>query len=96
MANLIKIEVGPFDNIRREYYDNGTIKKIFFSGVYDVIDINGRLNNPEGPAQQDIISITHDKVTSNVIMYLWFFHGEKINCSSQEEFEKMIKLKAFW
>jgi hypothetical protein len=25
----------------------------------------------------------------------WWWHGEKIVCSSQEEFERMIKLKAF-
>jgi len=27
---------------------------------------------------------------------LWFYNGARINCSSQEEFEKLLKLKAFW
>jgi hypothetical protein len=26
----------------------------------------------------------------------WWYHGERINCSSQEEFEKWLRLKAFW
>jgi hypothetical protein len=26
----------------------------------------------------------------------WWFHGKRIYCSSQEEFERLIKLKVFW
>ena len=26
----------------------------------------------------------------------WFYKGKYISCSSQQEFEKIIKLKAFW
>jgi hypothetical protein len=26
----------------------------------------------------------------------WYYHGKKINCSSQQEFDKIIKLKCFW
>ena len=26
----------------------------------------------------------------------WYYQGEYINCSSQEEFEKLINLKALW
>jgi len=26
----------------------------------------------------------------------WYYYGEKINVSSQEEFERLIKLKALW
>ena len=26
----------------------------------------------------------------------WWYKGKKINCSSQQEFEKLIKLKVFW
>lgn len=28
--------------------------------------------------------------------FFWFHQGYKIDCQSQEEFEKLIKLKAFW
>ncbi len=27
---------------------------------------------------------------------LWFYNGKIIQCLSQEEFERIIKLKAFW
>jgi len=26
----------------------------------------------------------------------WYYHGEQIICFSQEEFERLIKLKALW
>jgi hypothetical protein len=26
----------------------------------------------------------------------WYYHGKKIYCDSLQEFEKIIKLKAFW
>jgi hypothetical protein len=26
----------------------------------------------------------------------WYFHGKYIRCSSQEEFERLMRLKAFW
>jgi hypothetical protein len=26
----------------------------------------------------------------------WYYHGQEINCQSNEEFLKLIKLKAFW
>jgi hypothetical protein len=26
----------------------------------------------------------------------WYYRGELLNCSSQEEFEKLLRLKAFW
>jgi hypothetical protein len=27
---------------------------------------------------------------------LWYYEGKLISCSSQEEFERLLKLKAFW
>ena len=26
----------------------------------------------------------------------WFIHGERINCKTQAEFERIMKMKAFW
>ena len=26
----------------------------------------------------------------------WYYHGDKIDCSSQEEFERFLRLKAYW
>lgn len=27
---------------------------------------------------------------------VWYYRGQKIECSSQEDFERYLKLKAFW
>lgn len=47
---------------------------------------NGLLHREDGPA---IIDNFMDK-------NYWYFNNEKINCSSQEEFKKLLKLKSFW
>jgi len=46
----------------------------------------GKCHRLDGPAIEDDMSGTK----------LWFYHGERIYCSSQEEFERLIKLKALW
>ncbi len=45
---------------------------------------HGKLHREDGPA-----IIYFDKE-------YWFYHGKKIDCSCQEEFERLIKLKTFW
>jgi len=45
----------------------------------------GLLHRLDGPAYE---GINGDKC--------WWYHGKQINCSSQEEFERLIKLKALW
>lgn len=47
--------------------------------------LDGVLHREDGPAAE---FSSGDK--------FWYYHGEYINCSSQEEFERIIKLKAFW
>jgi len=47
--------------------------------------INGRLHRLDGPAYEGIDNIKY-----------WYYEGKRINCKSQEEFEKLIKLKLFW
>jgi hypothetical protein len=27
---------------------------------------------------------------------IWFYHGQKIDCQSNQEFLRLVKLKAFW
>jgi len=46
--------------------------------------IDGKLHRLDGPAIEDADGNKR-----------WFFHGEEINCTSQEEFERIIKLRAF-
>jgi hypothetical protein len=47
--------------------------------------INGKLHREDGPAM----------MFNNDRSY-WYYHGNEIDCSSQEEFERLLKLKAFW
>jgi len=46
--------------------------------------INGLLHRVDGPA------VEHDGTK------YWYLNGEEIKCSTQEEFERLLRLKAFW
>ena len=52
---------------------------------YKVWFINGKMHREDGPARE-----FHDERKSE-----WYFSGEKIPCSSQEEFERYLKNKCF-
>ena len=45
---------------------------------------HGKLHREDGPAQ-DFITFK-----------LWYYNGQHIACNTQEEFERLLKLKAFW
>ena len=47
--------------------------------------VNGQLHREDGPA-----------VELNNGHKLWFYYGKGVECSTQQQFEKLIKLKAFW
>jgi len=80
---------------KSEYGD----KYYFFNGQFHRVDgpaieytdgstlwyHHGYLHRINGPA---IEWVSGDKS--------WYYHGEHINCSSQKEFERLIKLKALW
>lgn len=44
----------------------------------------------DGPAIEEPFGIDEG------FSYKWWYKGETIICNSQKEFEKLIKLKAFW
>lgn len=46
---------------------------------------HNKIHREDGPADISANGTKH-----------WYYHGKLINCKSQEEFEKLIKLKAFW
>ena len=46
---------------------------------------DGRYHRVDGPAIEYANGDKH-----------WYYRGKYISCSSQQEFEKIIKLKAFW
>lgn len=47
-----------------------------------------------GPAVSYMVGLTADDEIIEV--HEWWYHGTKIECSSQEEFERIIKMKVFW
>jgi len=48
-------------------------------------DENGELHREDGPAIED--------ANGNKS---WYYNGQKIHCQFNQEFLKLIKLKAFW
>lgn len=47
--------------------------------------LNGVRHREDGPALESANGIKE-----------WWINGKKINCTSQEEFKRLIKLKVFW
>jgi len=47
--------------------------------------IEGQLHREDGPAIDGADGIK-----------FWFIKNKRVQCTSQEEFERLIKLKAFW
>jgi hypothetical protein len=47
--------------------------------------LNGQLHRVDGPAVEHAVSIK-----------FWYYRGTQIKCQSQTEFERYLKLKAFW
>jgi len=70
--------------------------------------LNGKLHREDGPAVEYANGYKawyfHDQYHREdgpAIEYAggfkdWYYHGQRINCDSQEEFNRLIKLKALW
>ena len=76
---------------REEWCDTtGSIRKTVYKdyiGYYK----GGRYHRLSGPAR-----VWLDCHLSCPGLQLWFFEGDLINVKSQQEFEKYLKMKAFW
>lgn len=69
---------------------------------------NGRIHREDGPAyihingrkewwlEGKVHRIDGPAVESSNGEKFWYYYGKFIKCSSQQEFEKLIKLQAFW
>lgn len=75
------------DDIRYDVESDG-INSIWFYTKYRT---NGQLSRLSGPAVQ-----YGNGIDNGVSKSEWWFKGNRVECSSQEEFEKLIKMKAFW
>jgi len=74
----------------KRYYLNGKLHRldgpaITYKHGNKVWYQNGLLHREDGPACEFANGDKH-----------WYYQDEYINCNSQEEFEKLIKLKIFW
>jgi len=70
--------------------------------------LNDRLHREDGPAVEYVDGdkwwYFHGKphrLDGPTVEYTngyksWWYYGEQVDCSSQEEFERLIKLKALW
>ena len=78
-------------------------------GMYAVCYyLNNKLHRIDGPAKEYISGSKYwyqngkcHRIDGPAVEYsngekYWFYEGEEINCKSQEEFERLIKLKLFW
>ena len=74
----------------KRWYKNGLIHReggpaIIHRDGWECWSRNGQVHREDGPA---IEWPGHEKA--------WWYNGQKIDCSSQKEFERLLKLKAFW
>ena len=70
---------------------NGVVAQMLtHDGTLLCLDGDNQLHCLDGPAK---VGLALPGFETDVE---WYWHGEKIECSSQEEFDRAIKLKAFW
>lgn len=75
-------------------YDDGSRKYVYSNGdnywtktiTYPDGSVDYYKHNLDGPA----VELTENNIKE------WYCNGIKMPCSSQEEFEMLLKLKAFW
>ncbi|CAB4196736.1 hypothetical protein UFOVP1290_256 [uncultured Caudovirales phage] len=70
--------------------------------------VEGKLHREDGPAVH--LANGHKEYTIHGVLHRldgpaleyasgtksWFYNGKRIYCTTQEEFEKLLRLKAFW
>lgn len=67
--------------------EEGIEYKVSHTDDWEAWTLGGKLHRVKGPA-----------VVGTVVplKQAWWFQGERVVCSTQEEFEKRIKLMMFW
>jgi len=84
------------------YDETGQTRKRVSDGYIAYYDEQGNWHKEDGPARINVrasgmwlnngIQTTRHPLTENE----WWYHGKQINANTQEEFEQLLKLKAFW
>jgi hypothetical protein len=75
---------------RRYYDENGYLHRedgpaVIFSDGEQAWFYHGKRHREDGPAIE----------FPNGIKF-WYYNGKEMECSSQKEFDRIIKVKAFW
>ena len=72
--------------INEKYIDeNGDEIRIITNGEGKFYIKNNKFHRIDGPA-----------IHHNDIEKYWYYEGKYVNCKTQEEFERILKLKLFW
>ena len=81
---------------------------IEYADGYKTWYLNGKLHREDGPAQEYyngnkfwyLYGILHREDGPAIELAdgskYWYYHDKEISCKTNEEFLKLIKLKAFW
>ena len=69
-------------NIRKEHCPN--------IGIDLHYDTEGHPHRLDGPAKEYGLSKLGTESKE------WWYHGTKLNCTSRQEYERLLKLKLFW
>jgi len=96
----------------KRWYLNGSLHREDGPAIEDTDGVlewylNGKLHKENGPAhiskygKEWCINDLNHRLDGPAIEWeggakAWYFNGEYIDCQTQEEFEQLIKLKAFW
>ena len=59
--------------------------EVFTNSVGTIYSKNGKLHRIDGPAVEHSDGVKE-----------WYYEDKEIECSSQEEFERIINLQLFW
>jgi hypothetical protein len=67
--------------------EDGVEYKVTITDDWDAWTLGGKLHRMKGPA---VVG------KNEPIKQAWWFQGERVICSSQDEFERIVALKIFW
>lgn len=78
------------------YFNNGCKKVIFNTGLEIWYDEDGKIHRLDGPAKT-VGYYMYERNGQKIKCFRpqWYYHGSRIFCVSQKEFEQFVRLRAF-
>lgn len=81
-AHTIEVEYDELHRLKKHIAKNNG--EIIWVNYYDV---NGKLHREDGPAMESFVNHLYNN---------WYLHGVCLDCETQDQFERLVKMKAFW